>query len=385
MHIPIPFVLILLLLPLARASAFAALPAQARQSTLSCRRALPLCLSNLDAGQPCATLPTPERLRVPALAPGTYNLTNIRPGVYVYDDGTYLTLILFRASRLALVDFPDSPGSNLPNASQTLLTTATEEVLAGRMPSRVDMIYSHAHFDHIGAATRFAAYARAAFPDAPLRIWGSRATRDAIARSTSGRAPPPTNILGPDARTFAFGDDLAVDLRLLKAHTDSDLLVHIAPRGDLPGVAMLVDVVFPGWSPFSLFAIANDVRNYIEVHRELLKFDFEVFVGGHPKLGARRDVHRNLRFVTDVIDAAAQSSREITPEALGEAGIGRQFDPSAVEFGNIWYGFLGVFRKLEVAGCYRRILEKWGCKLAGLEFTLESHCFVAVSFNLLDV
>ena len=384
MHIPTLFVLTLLLLPLAHASASAALPAQAHQSILSCRRALPLCLSNLDAGQPCSTLPTPARLRVPGLAPGTYTLTNIRPGVYVYDDGAYLTLILFRASRLALVDFPDSPGSNLPNASRTLLTTATEEVLAGRAPSRVDMIYSHSHFDHIGAATRFAAYARAAFPGAPLRIWGSRATRDAIARSTSGRAPLPTDILGGGGRTLAFGDDLAVDLRLLRAHTGSDLLVHIAPRGGLPGVAMFVDVVFPGWSPFSLFALTDDLRDYMEVHRELLKLDFDVFVGGHPKLGARRDVVRNLRFVTDVIEAAAQSTGGITPEALAEAGIGKQFDPSAAEFGNIWFGFLGVFRKLEIAGCYRRVLEKWGCRLAGLDFTLESHCFAAVEFNLLD-
>lgn len=118
------------------------------------RAALAECLRDLDAGRTCATLPTPRRNRVIRLPPATYNLTSLRRGVFLYDDGAYLTLILARADRLAIVDFPDSAGSNPPNGTGTLLTTAIDEVLAGRTPARVDMVYSHEHFDHIGGATR---------------------------------------------------------------------------------------------------------------------------------------------------------------------------------------------------------------------------------------
>lgn len=359
----------------------AAAPPAAR----SCRRALAACLADLDAGRACATLPTLPRKRVLPLPPATFNLTALRPGVHLYDDGAYLTLILFHARHLALVDFPDSPGSNLPNGTATLLSAAVDRVLAGAAPRRVDMIYSHEHFDHVGGATRFRAYLADAFPAADVHVWATAAAAAAIARSTTGRAPLPTRIIGRDGAVLVVGDALEVRLKVLRGHTRGDLLVHIPAAGEgQPGVAMLVDVVFPGWSPFSSFALAEDVRDYLEVHRELLQHDFEVFVGGHPQLGRRRDVHRNMRFIKDVVQAAAESSRELTGEQLGEAGIGRVGDPEAVEYGNLWFAFLGVFRRLEVAGCYRKVIEKWGCKLAGLDFTLESHCFAAVEFNLLD-
>lgn len=146
---------------------------------------------------------------------------------------------------------------------------------------------------------------------------------------------------------------------------------------------MIADIPLPGWSPFSSFTLTEDLRSFIEVHKELLKFDFDRFVGGHPMLGERRDVHRSLQFVREVIQGATDATAPLTPQQLGKAGIGKVADPNAVEYGNFWLVPLGVVRRLETEGCYRSVLEKWGYRLGGIDLTLQSHCFAAVLFNVL--
>ena len=358
---------------------------QRTSSTSACRASLHTCLSNLDEDKPCEILPTPRRLAAPPLPPGTFKLSKLRPGVFLYDDGVYLTLIIFRVSRLALVDFPDSAGSNTPNGTMTLLTTATEQVLNGATPSRIDMIYSHAHFDHIGAGTRYFNYAKSKFPDVPLTIWASETAYELLKRSKSNRAPVPTAFVTKEGHTLLFGKGFQIKMELTGGHTQSDLLIHIPPSGKLPGIAMLVDIVFPGWSPYALFSLADDLGAYLDAHKQALRLDFEIFIGGHPNRGTRRDVHRNLKFVKDIIEGARQATSSTSQEALNEAGLGRIANPDAPEYGNIWYAFLDVVRTLEIRSCYRAVLEKWGCKLAGIDSTLESHCFVAIQYNFQEV
>lgn len=267
----------------------------------------------------------------------------------------------------------------------TLLTTATEQVLNGATPSRIDMIYSHAHFDHIGAATRYLNYAKSKFPDVLLKIWASEAASELLKRSKSNRAPVPTAFVRKEGHTLLFGKGFQVRMELASGHTQSDVLIYIPPTGKLPGIAMLVDFVFPGWSPYALFSLSDDLGAYLDAHKKVLRLDFEIFIGGHPLLGTRRDIHRNLKFVTDIIEAARQAVRSLTQEELAEEGFWKVADPNAAEYGNLWFAFLDVVRTLEVRACYRAVLEKWGCKLAGIDYTLASHCFVALQYNEQEV
>lgn len=351
----------------------------------SCQSALSSCLSNLATGKTCSTLPVPPQSRLPLVPPGTFRLSKLRSDVYLYDDGAYLSLILLRGTRLALIDFPDSGGSNTPNGTMTLLTDATEQVLGGKKPSRIDMVYSHSHYDHIGAGTRFLNYAKGKFPKVPVKIWGTKNTRDAIRRSKSKRAPEPTVFVDEMGSTLNLGRGLKVIMKIVVGHTSSDLLLYIPKNKGKPSIAMMVDVIFPRWAPFSLLALTEDLGTYIDVHKEILKLDFDIFIGGHLRRGTRRDVARNLRFTNDLVSAAEVGTTSITPEKLGAAGIGKFSDPSAVEFENVWYAFLGVFRKLEVDECYRIVLKKWGCRIGGLDFTLMSHCFIAIEYVTLDL
>jgi hypothetical protein len=56
-------------------------------------------------------------------------------------------------------------------------------------------------------------------------------------------------------------------------------------------VAVLVDVIFPGWAPFTELGVADFVPGLITAHDVLLTFDFDVLVAGHvAQLGTKHDV-----------------------------------------------------------------------------------------------
>lgn len=342
------------------------------------------CLPRLDAGQECSLLPVPERSVLEPVLPGTFLLTTLRKGAWVYNDGTYLTLLFKEGRNVAFVDFPDSLGSNKPDGSMTRLTDAAEQILNGTVPKKIHLVYSHAHYDHIGGATRFFNYMRTKHPFAEILIWGTSETRRMIRNSSSKRAVVPNQIVGREGDVVRLGKSLKLKLDIIGGHTAKDLLVFVPKVGNERGILLHVDVVFPRWATFVNLGITEDVTKYIQSHEEMLKLDFDVFVGGHLNVGDRRDVEDSLHYVRDLLDAAAESSRNVTVEDLIAGGIGNFSDPTSVAFGNVWYAFVSVSRKLEVDGCYRIMLEKWGCKLGGLDLMLRSHCFVAVSYNLLE-
>lgn len=358
------------------------LPQVSRMSTLpTCKQALSTCLGKLDKGEECDLLPTPKRLFVPSVPPGTFVLSVLRKGVWVYNDGLYLTLIMKVGTHLALVDFPDSPNTNKPDGSGTRLSDATEQVLGGTIPTKIDMIYSHAHLDHIGTAVKFYNFARMAYPKAKIEVWGSKESRELAEDSTSNRAVAVTKIVGKKGRTVRIGGRLKVNLRRIGGHTQEDLAIYIARDGDEKGILMFVDVVFPKWAPTFNLAITQDVRDFIEAQEELLKLDFDVFVSGHFQLGSRRDMMVNLKYAKDLVAAGATALKEVTGEVLLAGGVGRVEDPSDLAFGNIYFPIFSVLRKLQVDICTRILLEKWGCRLGGLDLAARGHCFISVTYN----
>lgn len=285
--------------------------------------------------------------------------------------------------RLAVLDFPDSPASNTDTGSGTRLTDAVEQVLDGDIPKRIDMVYSHDHYDHIGAATRFYNYARSTYADATILVWGTYSTRRVIKASKSKRAVLPNVIVRERGRTLSLGKGLNVRMIMMGGHSGQDLALYIPPHAGEPGIVLYVDVVFPRWSPFLNLALSEDVTAYEEAHLKVMKLDFDIFVGGHVRIGNKQDVRENLQFTRDLLAAAETSISSLTGLDFVAAGVGKTGDPSAPEFGNVWFATIDVVRRLQIAGCYRIILEKWGCRLAGLDITGSSHCFTAVSHVIL--
>jgi len=374
-------------------------PGLAPPPTAACTAAVAECLATLGPGGTCGTpLPVPPSSMPPALRGVGYNLTPLRSGVYSYYDGAYHSLLLRDGGHLGLVDFPDSAGSNTPDGSGTRLTDALVEVMNGTAPAAVAMIYSHAHYDHIGGASRVAAWLADAYPNARVTVYGTASTAELVERSTTKRAVAPT-VLVTAPRTVLMVGTHEVRLLRLGGHAGADLAIHLPPTcGDgggggggggggapAPGIVHFVDVVFPGWAPFVNLALTTSVRAYVDAHAAVLALDWSIFSGGHlSRLGSRADVELNRAFALDLLAAGAAGVATVTGADFGAAGLGAIADAASPVAGNLWFAFLGVVRPLQVDVCVRRMLEGWGCTLAGLDFTVRSHCFTAVSYAVLE-
>lgn len=332
----------------------------------------------------CDALPVPPCSFLEPQAPGDFLLLKLRRYVWLYGDGAYLSLIILKDRRLVLIDFPDSAGSNTDTGSGTLLTDAIDQVLVETIPNRIDMVYSHAHFDHIGGAARVFRYARKKFADARFFVWGTLETKELIDIHTTKRAVKVTKVVGKMGRTLELGRDLRIKLMIVGGHTQEDLVIFIPKASKQKGIAFYVDVVFPRWSmPFNL-AITQDVREMIQAQKEILKLDFDILVPGHLRTGGKRDIRTNNAYVESLLKVSKRALSSVTPEHLADAGIGKTLDPNAREHRNLFYAF-SVSRGLEIDKCYRVMIEKWGCKLAGLDLFLRGHCFVAITFALTDI
>lgn len=335
------------------------------------------CVRRLERGEKsCPLLPVPQLSLLPFVAPGTYNLTELRTGVWTYFDGAHQSAILKIDRRLAVIDFPE--------ATYDALVTATREILNGTVPRRVDMVYSHAHFDHIGAAKRYYDFIRDEFPRTNVQVWGSDETRREIKLSRSMKAVIPNIIVSNRVRTLSVGPDLDVKLSAVGGHSEQDLLVYIPRQNGEASVVMMVDVIYPRWAPFRNLAATTNVREYIAVHKKILELDVDFFMGGHVHIGTEKDVRRNLRFTHDLLRIAGRALTKVRQTDFDDAELNRIGDRAAPEFGNIWWS-ADVVQDLQIDVCYREMLARWGCTLAGLDLMLRSHCYTAIGYNIVSL
>jgi len=338
------------------------------------------CLVKLDEGEACDILPVPERALVEVLPSGTeYKLTKLRNSVYSFFDGGYFAMFIRSrgGKRMTIVDVPETSMAGGPDS---LFAKAVKEAMSGSKPSIFDIIYSHGHYDHIGGANII----KSEYPNAKINIWGTGETRKFIQASTSKRAPEPNKIIGSSGKTLKLKNDLTLQMDVVGGHMREDLMIHIPRANGQSAIAMHVDVVFPRWSPWPNLAVSMDVRAYIESVEDILNYDFDIFVPGHLRLGDKTDVEDFGHFLQDLLDAGKVGVESSPFSEFMEAGYGKIFDPSNPEYGNVWYAFVNTVRKVQVDKCYRTMIEKWGCKIGGLDITLRSHCFLAVTYALLD-
>ncbi|KAJ7244584.1 hypothetical protein C8J57DRAFT_1476824 [Mycena rebaudengoi] len=64
-------------------------------------------------------------------------------------------------------------------------------------------------------------------------------------------------------------------------------------------VVLLIDVVFPGWAPFSELAISGFIPGWTAAHDVLLTFDLD--------LGTKHDVLLQKKYIEDLHDSCASA------------------------------------------------------------------------------
>ena len=94
---------------------------------------------------------------------------------------------------------------------------------------------------------------------------------------------------------------------------------------------MLVDIVYPGWSPFNELGEVQSIPGYIKAHDDILTYDFDHYIGGHlDRSGTREDVLVAKEYIHDLFntsvaainasalpDGSLSASSVIVPAVLG--------------------------------------------------------------------
>jgi glyoxylase-like metal-dependent hydrolase (beta-lactamase superfamily II) len=237
-----------------------------------------------------------------------YNSSEIGDKVYCVTDGIYQALFIVTGKGVVVVDAPPSLGKNILKA---IAEVSTEPV--------TQVIYSHSHADHIGSASQYPANAE---------FIASAGTAEELRKfnNNKGLVPYGTFVGGfpvPNpTKTFRDSLVLHVGNKVIKllhingpAHSMDDVIIWLPKEK----IAMLVDVIFPGWVPFEQVAYCQDFNGYLAIQDYLLGLPFNILVAGHySKLGTRQDVLNNVAYVSDLIRNITEAFQKTDLKTIAE-------------------------------------------------------------------
>ncbi|MBV9742213.1 MAG: MBL fold metallo-hydrolase, partial [Acidobacteriia bacterium] len=275
--------------------------------------------------------------------PKAYSCALIRDGLYWITDGAYNTMFLVTRDGVVAVDAPPTLGENYLKA----IREVTDKPINY-------LIYSHEHTDHIGGASLFPKSAK---------IIAQEETAAILKRRNDPRRPLPA-ITFRDRYTLRTGGE---EIQLIYPgpnHQTGNILIW-APRQK---TLMVVDVIYPGYMPYKNLGIVEDVPGYIAVHRTVLGFAFDTFIGGHVgKLGTRKDVEASLDFTNQLYSLA---SRELA-ETPFPAFLKLQKSPDKWDLHN-------EYEKTLVDRCAAELGPVWEKRLADTSTYLKDNCWAMI-------
>ena len=293
----------------------------------------------------------PEKMRIAAPLPETamgpqidftkgYLVEEIRDGLYWVTDGAYNTMFLTTGQGVIAVDAPPSIGENYLKA----IAEVTEEPVT-------HVIYSHTHNDHVGSISMF--------PD-DVTLISHQETADTLAKRNDPNRPIPT-VTFEDKYTLEVGNQKLELAYYGPMHEPGNIFIY-APNQK---VLMLVDVIFPGWTPFKDLALAQDVPEFIAAHDKVLEYDFDTYIGGHlTRLGTPEDVQIQKEYFQDIQTSAAKANQETSFMAIGQE----------VGFSNPWLVFQ-IYADSITQQCTDEVVPKWIDRLGGVDLFTYDHCW----------
>jgi glyoxylase-like metal-dependent hydrolase (beta-lactamase superfamily II) len=265
----------------------------------------------------------------------------IKPGVFVVTDGLYQAMFVVTRRGVVVVDAPPTIGPKL----MTAIRAATDKPVT-------HFIYSHSHIDHVGAATQFGGVVRIA----------SKETAAKLARLRDPNRPAATRIVSRASnRLMIDGVQFRLDNRGTH-HEPGNLYISLPQQR----VMMVVDIIYPGWVPFTNLGMAEDVQGFIDAHEAILSYDFDVLVGGHlSRPGTRADVEVQRDYVRDLVAAAQAGQRAVNFGTIaGEIG-----------FANRWL-LVKTYMDRVADHCATSMIERWRTRLGGAAVSTPGHCWV---------
>ncbi len=303
-----------------------------------------------------STVQIPEAAKGPSIPTKGYLVQEIRDHVYWVTDGSYNTMFLVTDKGVVAVDAPPTIGNNYLKA----IAEVTDKPISY-------VIYSHAHLDHIGAAS--------IFPKNATFI----AQQETAAELQRAKSAAKNGTMVPPIPTVTFNKNYTLQIgnQSLKLdyygvnHLSGNIFIYAPKQKTL----MLVDVIFPGWVPFPYLAIAKDVARFIKAHDIALNnYNFDTIVAGHlTRLGTRNDVMIQKEFVSDLEKAAGKANQEVLFSKVASQ-VGRFDDP--------WLIFSKYIDAVN-ENCVNTMMPKWEDRLGAQQF-MSTHCFTMAESGRVD-
>lgn len=281
----------------------------------------------------------------------------IADGISILTEGVYFVLVVEHDDGLIVVDAPPTIGQDFLGAN--LLPGIAE--ISNKPISHV--IYSHHHRDHIGAAVLY--------PE-DATIIAQEECAAYVAAANDEQRPNPTETFSDSYTLSVGGQTLQLDYHGI-IHAPGNIFIY-APNQK---VLMNVDVVFPGWVPFSSLAMATDLGGFLRGHDVILGYDFDTFVPGHmTRVGNRADVEIQKAYFDDLVAAAMGHLDDLSP-ARNAADTDVTFMGAAEMAGgfeNPWLVF-DVYLNHGADAVTAEVLPKWEGKLAAADVFTRSHAW----------
>ena len=276
----------------------------------------------------------------------------VADGVFVVTDGVWQSAFAVTDAGVVVFDAPETYAAKI----RTEIAAVTSQPIT-------TLIYTHAHNDHIGGS--------AAFKDITgLEIVALTGVAEFLAEKNDPDRLKPTRTF--DDQLLLTGGGTRIELRAAHYHSDEgDIIVYI-PRARF---LMAIDTLAPGYGPFMGFDLTSNFHEYLRVFDALLKYDFDVFVGGHlTHPGNRADVEVAREFTRDVYETV---KRVHTKTDL--MGV---FGDTATQIGGFDNKYLLFNRFLDVVTerATAEIEQRWMGRLAGIDVFAEDHVRTALIY-----
>jgi glyoxylase-like metal-dependent hydrolase (beta-lactamase superfamily II) len=272
-----------------------------------------------------------------------YLVRRIGDALYWITDGAYSTMFMVSDDGVIACDAPPSLGERyLAGIREVTDKTITH------------LVYSHEHWDHIAGS--------GAFP-AGIEIVAHRTTAELL-RSRNDRSRRRPTLVYDRPLTLGRGER-RLELSYQGINHSIDNTYIYAPQQK---ALMLIDVIYPGWMPYKNLGVAVDVPGFVDAHRKVLGYDFEVLVAGHvSRPGTRQDVLVQIELLKDLAAAAARAYRRSFPAFLRD-------HPPGVD-GKAAWDLHNDYETELVDGMVAELEAKWSARLAGSRTYLRDNCW----------
>lgn len=280
--------------------------------------------------QPFISLP----LQAQPLAdpPEGYRLQRQGENGYVVISGFVQSVFVVTSDSVIVVDAPPAIGDRLTAA----IRSVTDKPIS-------HFIYTHSHLDHVGASTQFPGVTRIAHEEAK-RI---------LAVHNDPARPLPTQTFDGDRETLTIGGETVELIYPGPNHEVGNILVWF------PGqkLAMMSDLVMPGWAPYRGWGNADYPPGILKAHDAILALDFETYVGGHVyRTGNRADVEQSREFFLDLWRTTQKEMGAISyVDAMAEA-----------EPANAWAAQTVWFQRIATA-VTAELVSRWSDRVAAVD------------------